>query len=211
MTLKGKSDCKVCPAIKKWVQRKNEANGHNTKQVSDAREMVVETAAAEEDTEIRDKAPAADSNYLDSDEKPQLEKASSDKEDSMKVEETLSGGSGESEDTERIRSRARQIIMNARGRGGGLVLTNSNEIHLSWDPERMTFSDESIEETCIQNRAEEIINQARKDLQTELVDDFPEELLSPRMADDPGVDDVDGVVSACTYFYINILIHITCG
>ena len=208
MTLKGKSDCKVCPAIKKWVQRKNEANGHNTKQVSDARFTVVETAAAEEDTEIRDEAPAADSNDLDSDEK--LE-ASSDKEDSMKVEETLSGGSDESEDTERIRSRARQIIMNARDIGGGLVLTNSNENHLSWDPERMTFSDESIEETCIQNRAEEIINQARKDLQAELVDDFPEELLSPRMADDPGVDDVDGVVSACTYFYINISIHITCG
>ena len=203
MTLKGKSDCKVCPAIKKWVQRKNEANGHNTKQVSDARDMVVETAAAEEDTEIRDKAPAADSNNLDH-EKAQLE-------DSMKVEETLSGGSDESEDTERIRSRARQIIMNARDIGGGLVLTNSNENHLSWDPERMTFSDESIEETCIQNRAEEIINQARKDLQAELVDDFPEELLSPRMADDPGVDDVDGVVSACTYFYINISIHITCG
>ena len=25
MTLNGKSECKVCPAIKKWVQRKNEA------------------------------------------------------------------------------------------------------------------------------------------------------------------------------------------
>eukprot|EP00571_Detonula_confervacea_P000541 CAMPEP_0172318474 /NCGR_PEP_ID=MMETSP1058-20130122/34980_1 /TAXON_ID=83371 /ORGANISM="Detonula confervacea, Strain CCMP 353" /LENGTH=978 /DNA_ID=CAMNT_0013033317 /DNA_START=104 /DNA_END=3040 /DNA_ORIENTATION=+ len=265
MTLNGKSECKVCPAIKKWVQRKNEATA--VKEVDDVRE-VVETV--EKESEIRDEAPIisvesyeksqledADSDekyellenkdnridslesyeksnledvdsyensellenkdsaidYLESYEKSELEDADSDEkpellenEDTMDYESAAErfgdmkvsksesmeseastrdylsrSESDESEDTDAIRARAKQIILNARGRGEWG--SDSNDSNLSWDDERMTFSRESIEESMIQERAGEIINQARKNLQAEEGLNFPpESILSPRVA-----------------------------
>mmetsp|Transcript_39370 Transcript_39370/g.70882 ORF Transcript_39370/g.70882 Transcript_39370/m.70882 type:complete len:1285 (+) Transcript_39370:209-4063(+) len=269
MTLNGKSECKVCPAIKKWVQRKNESNNaiaDARREVDDVREMV--ETVEEEDAEIRDESPPdspvdgdekygyekygdeaptpdsvdgddkyddekySDEKYsdesppdsLDSDEKSDVEVEDSDErseleiesnddsesiaersEVDMKVSETESGdteddddrylsksGSDESDDTDAIRARARQIIMDARGGGGGGWGSGSNDSdgfkspNLSWDDERMTYSRESIEESLIQERAGEIINQARKNLQVEHGLEFP-----PEMIDTPRVELVD--------------------
>lgn len=58
MTLNGKSECKVCPAIKKWVQRKNETSSGAETTVDDEREDVVEEYAVDVDEEMfRDEAP----------------------------------------------------------------------------------------------------------------------------------------------------------
>ena len=287
MTLNGKSECKVCPAIKKWVQRKNEYNNaiaDARREVDDVREMV--ETVEEEDAEIRDESPPdspvdADTKYSyekygdesppdsvdggekysdekysdedekysdekysdetygdekysdesppdsvdgdeksevevdDSDERSELETESNNDSESisersevdMKVSETESGdteddddrylsksGSDESEDTDAIRARARQIIMDARGGGGGGWGSGSGSTdsdgfgspNLSWDDERMTYSRESIEESLIQERAGEIINQARKNLQVEHGLEFP-----PEMIDTPRVELVD--------------------
>eukprot|EP00584_Thalassiosira_punctigera_P026545 CAMPEP_0172579308 /NCGR_PEP_ID=MMETSP1067-20121228/139178_1 /TAXON_ID=265564 ORGANISM="Thalassiosira punctigera, Strain Tpunct2005C2" /NCGR_SAMPLE_ID=MMETSP1067 /ASSEMBLY_ACC=CAM_ASM_000444 /LENGTH=1233 /DNA_ID=CAMNT_0013372023 /DNA_START=206 /DNA_END=3907 /DNA_ORIENTATION=- len=248
MTLKGKSECKVCPAIKKWVQRKNDMNkGAVPDDVPNEAREATETVEQEPE-EVRDEAPA---DLVDADEKPcevvvetvekepevcdgppfdsvgadekpcevtelkaSISEASSDLENpSGSVEEEgddddddtklvssesadsedsgryiSKSESDESEDTDAIRARARQIIMDARGGSasstwmssestdsedsnddddGSSMKSSMKSSTMSWDEEKMTFSKGSIEESNIQDRAGEIILQARKSLEEE--------------------------------------------
>mmetsp|Transcript_32559 Transcript_32559/g.78837 ORF Transcript_32559/g.78837 Transcript_32559/m.78837 type:complete len:1006 (+) Transcript_32559:159-3176(+) len=245
MTMNDKSECKVCPAIKKWIQRKNEASGH--KKAEDVRH-VVETVDEEEDADIRDEAPAqsVDSDekcgaeIVDTEEKTDVDIASSDEtseaveskcsddsddtksfarrlehmnvyksedsEDTKSLAKSLehmnicnsgtvdseestrdsfsTSESEDSEDTDAIRARARQIIMDARGRGewGGADSNDETEDEgVSFvSPTLSTFSSESIEECMIEERAEDIINRARKNLQAEHGLIYPpESIISP--------------------------------
>lgn len=216
MVMNGKKECKVCPAIKKWVQRKNEAECKEAVEARDADEVV-----EEEEAEDRDEAPIFDhpvddderseADYVDRDEKPEFGLATTSTMDSESLSEHLmqfkmstsedsndryglsKSGSDESEDTEAIRARARQIIMAARGKGewnAGISDSedsdddsNIDSPQLSWDDNVMEYSKEAIEEGCIQERAGEIINQARKNLLAEHgMDDFPpEEIVSPHI------------------------------
>ena len=126
MSSTGKSECKVCPAIKKWVQRKNDNNNTNTAAVKkdndvDVRdEVVVVEEKTMEKEEMRDD-PEEDIN-------PSINTSVSVEslvehfENIKVVQETATSntntltsvGSTDSDDTDAIRERARQIIMNAR-------------------------------------------------------------------------------------------------
>lgn len=253
MTLNGKSECKVCPAIKKWVQRKNEANAQK-KQADDAREAV-ETANKE--AEIREEEEEeAPVEIIDIEDKPEVvveivdtveskqseaqsevlkidSNNSADKSEVLQIDSRNSNDSGsfvgrfasmnvsnsasteseassaqcysmsktdsdDSEDTDAIRARARQIILDARGRGewGGADSNDEDEddsdngtsiksYSQSWDDGKVSYSNEYEEDCMIQERAADIINRARKDLQAEQGSEFPPAaILSPRIDHD---------------------------
>jgi len=122
----GKSECKVCPAIKKWVQRKNDNNDNNTTAVKkdnnvDVRdEVVVVEEKTMEKEEMRDD-PEEDINPSFNT-SVSVESLVEHFENIKVVQETATSntntltavGSTDSDDTDAIRERARQIIMNAR-------------------------------------------------------------------------------------------------
>jgi len=207
----GKSDCKVCPAIKKWVQRKNDNNTiaavkkDNDVDVRD--EVVVVDEKTMEKEEMRDD-PEEDNN-------PSINTSVSVEslvehfENIKVVQETATSntntltsvGSTDSDDTDAIRERARQIIMNARN-GNKWDDNNDDDSDLSEAEEeeveresedsddidnkssstdfstlaenvdiKTTFSSDSMEDAFLQQRAAAIINQARMKLQTTNSDD----------------------------------------
>ncbi|KAL7537005.1 hypothetical protein ACHAXR_010530 [Thalassiosira sp. AJA248-18] len=123
-----------------------------------------------------DIADSADSEDLDE----HLMKAKSTSSDDSDDSRYLStADSGESADTEAIQARARQIILDARNNGASWGSSNdeddddvSPQPSRSWGDDDQMISkastEESVdEESCIQERAGEIINQARKNLQAE--------------------------------------------
>jgi ribosome-binding protein aMBF1 (putative translation factor) len=140
MTLKGKTDCKVCPAIKKWMQRRDGGIVNNEQGCVDEARDVIDTAE-EVDAEIRDSEesrgemlvdpPVCDSQVdlvvetpLESrvNETP-LESVVNETPlanlvDITAVESTESTDSNDSDNSTAIRERARQIIMNAKNRLG---------------------------------------------------------------------------------------------
>jgi len=176
MMLQGQSSCKVCPAIKKWAERKNEGSGQEQR-ADDTRDAVEYTEVV---AEIRDEAPVDPiGKYGKSD----VDR--SERDDLSKAETTVS------DDTDVIRERARQIILNAKSR---VALTSSVDddstmasaqaswdynASLSWDDEINTS--ESMRDKLVRDRAEQIIKRARKNLQAERMsgcDDFPPESVS---------------------------------
>lgn len=195
MTMNGKSECKTCPAIKKWVQRQNEAEGYT--QHDDARDATEERV--EGYAEGREGAP------VDVVAEDELRVVCSD-EKSERVLSVKASGSNESEDsedTEAIRARAREIIMNARKRGGwdaDEVKEEEKSIksaqspiksaQLSWDEPKMSYSKESNDEDYeLEDRAADIIRRARENLKTELgPGGYPQEILSPRVDNGAGGD-----------------------
>lgn len=176
MTLQGNSSCKVCPAIKKWLERKNEGSGQE-QGVSNKCDVEESTTVV---AEIRDEAPVDPiGKYGKSD----VDR--SERDDLSKAETTVS------DDTDVIRERARQIILNAKSR---VALTSSVDddstmasaqaswdynASLSWDDEINTS--ESMRDKLVRDRAEQIIKRARKNLLAERksgCDDFPPESVS---------------------------------
>lgn len=205
MSSTGISECKVCPAIKKWVQRKNDNN--NTTAVKkdndvDVRDEVVVEEKTMEKEEMRDD-PEEDIN-------PSINTSVSVEslvehfENIKVVQETATSntntltavGSTDSDDTDAIRERARQIIMNARNgnmwddnNDDDSDTSNEEEEEVERESEdsddidnkssstdfstsaenvdiKTTFSSDSMEDAFLQQRAAAIINQARMKLQT---------------------------------------------
>ncbi|KAL3772306.1 hypothetical protein ACHAW5_004911 [Stephanodiscus triporus] len=169
MMLQGQSSCKVCPAIKKWAERKNEGSGQEQR-ADDTRDVVEYTEVV---TEIRDEAPV---DPIGKYEKSNVIVESSAHYDLSKTDST------DSDDTNAIRERARKIIMNAKG----IVDQNSsdNDVSMasapaSWDEQIETS--ESMEERLVRERAAQIIKQARMNLKAERKswrEDFPPEPVS---------------------------------
>lgn len=186
MTLKGKTDCKVCPAIKKWMQRKD-GGIITTEQggVDEARDVI---DSAEVDTEIRDAEESRDEMPVDppvcdstvvcdsqvdivADETPLTN-------NHIDITAMESTESTDSDNSTSIRERARQIIMNAKNRlGVSLAVIDDDNDHneLSKDESSVeSKSDqsevvlsESMEDQMVRDRAAKIIMQARKKLQAE--------------------------------------------
>lgn len=221
MTMNGKSECKVCPAIKKWLQRKMEAGAQKEQVEEDAREEV--ETMEKVDAEVRDEASvgATDNEVRCEDDivgieaKPDekvaaddcFEKPDAKATDSNESTEVASKGSDdsghdenlarrlenmnvynsesteesaflsrseseESEDTEAIRRRARQIIMQARGKGEwgtSDVEDDDDDDEASINsPNLSTFSSDSID-VVPGGRTQAIINQALKNANMEEV------------------------------------------
>jgi len=191
MTLKGKTDCKVCPAIKKWMQRRD-GGIITTEQggVDEARDVI---DTAEVDTEIRDAEESRDEMPVDP---PVCDStvvcdstAVCDSQVDIVADETPltnhiditameSTESTDSDNSTSIRERARQIIMNAKNRlGVALAAIDDDNDHneLSKDESSVeSKSDqsevvlsESMEDQMVRDRAAKIIMQARKKLQAE--------------------------------------------
>ena len=151
-SLTGKTDCKVCPAITKWIERKNkEARNTSTttkdkdddtrddeiveenRLVMRAERTMVEYDNEEEVEEVRDQAPrdrdplADDFDYqafmkrFDKIEvaKPSVRVAKSSVASLQRSYVSQEILSFDSDDTEAIRSRARQIILSVRRNNGG--------------------------------------------------------------------------------------------
>jgi uncharacterized Zn finger protein (UPF0148 family) len=176
MTLQGDSSCKVCPAIKKWLERKNEGSGQE--------QAVNDICGVEESTEvvaeIRDEAPV-----------DPIRKYGKSDVDRSKLDDLSKADSADSDDTDVIRERARQIIMNAKSRvaltscdddGSSMASAQASwdyDVNTSWDDEIITS--ESMKDKLVQERAEQIIKRARKNLQAEWKsgrDDSPPESVS---------------------------------
>jgi hypothetical protein len=149
MTLQGKSSCKVCPAIKKWVDRKNEGS-RQEQRGEDSRDVVESSESAEE---IREEAPVESVVRF-------KESEVTDFEDLSKADST------ESDDTNAIRERARQIIKNAKC---SVVLDPvEDDESLAESPQAKWDGDmEWVEDRLIRDRAAQIIKQARKNIQAE--------------------------------------------
>lgn len=207
MTLNGKSDCKVCPAIKKWVDRKNneETTAARKLAIEDVRDEVVD-AGREEEEDMREEEPVMD---VDEDPTPRVGNFSA-----LKVSEstesntssTYMSTSDETEDTDAIRARARQIIMSARGsetwhddaddsdddsdNGTSIQSSYKSSIESTVSTDS---SDSADEEAFIRDRAAAIINQARKNFHTEQLveeeqsDDEPEEVVAPKNYPPPSI------------------------
>lgn len=192
MIMNGKSECKTCPAIKKWVQRKNEENNDQTEDVVvvDERETVESVARGgdeeeERETEMRDDPPACESiaasGSYESVNSHLVKVQSTGSEDSDDSGRYLSSAdSDESEDTEAIRARARQIILGARKNGGWADSDDEDDD----DDSDMKYPQSSMESTysmeedaSIRNRAGEIMKQAREEFQSESVSYSEEEAL----------------------------------
>ena len=181
MTLNGKSDCKVCPAIKKWVDRKNNEENTSAKimTVEDVRDEAMDAGREEEEENMREEAPVMD----DEDPTPRVGNFSA-----LKVSEstgsntssTYASTSDGTEDTDAIRARARQIIMSAKGSenwqddaddsdddsDNGTSIQSSYKSSIKFA--LSTDSSNSVdEEAFIRDRAAAIINQARKNCHTE--------------------------------------------
>lgn len=177
MTLQGNSSCKVCPAIKKWLERKNEGSGQQEQGVHDKCDVEESTEVV---AEIRDVTPVVPiGKYGKSDV------------DRSEPDDLSKADSADSDNTDVIRDRARQIIMNAKSR---VALTSSNDddssmasLQASWDYDVSTSWDdeintsESMRDKLVRDRAEQIIKRARKNLQAERksgCDDFLPESVS---------------------------------
>lgn len=191
MTLKGKTDCKVCPAIKKWMQRRDGGIIKNEQGVDEARDVI--DTAEEVDAEIRDSEESRGEMPVD----PPV----CDSQVDLVVEETLlenlvietplanlvnitaveskeSTDSNDSDNSTAIRERARQIIMNARNRlGVALAAIDDDDdqdeyakdevsVESKSDQSEVVLS-ESMEEQKVRDRAAKIIMQARKKLHAE--------------------------------------------
>ena len=176
MTLQGNSSCKVCPAIKKWLERKNEGSGQE-QGVSNKCDVEESTTVV---AEIRDEAPV-----------DPIRKYGKSDVDRSKLDDLSKAETTVSDETDVIRERARQIILNAKSR---VALTSSVDddstmasaqaswdynASLSWDDEINTS--ESMRDKLVRDRAEQIIKRARKNLLAERksgCDDFPPESVS---------------------------------
>ena len=144
----GKSECKVCPAIKKWVQRKNDNNNtiaavkkDNNVDVRD--EVVVVEEKTMEKEEMRDDPEEYINPSINT--SVSVESLVEHFENIKVVQETAkssnnsltSVGSTDSDDTDAIRERARQIIMNAR---------NANKWDDNKDDSDLSDAEEEVEE-----------------------------------------------------------------
>ena len=193
MTLKGKTDCKVCPAIKKWMQRRDGGIVNNEQGGVDEARDVIDTAE-EVDSEIRDSEesrgempvdpPVCDSQVDIVVETPLenlvIETPLANLVDITAVESTESTDSNDSDNSTAIRERARQIIMNAKNRlGVALAAIDDDDdvvqdelakdevsVESKSDQSEVVLS-ESMEEQKVRDRAAKIIMQARKKLHAE--------------------------------------------
>ena len=193
MTLKGKTDCKVCPAIKKWMQRRDGGIVNNEQGGVDEARDVIDTAE-EVDAEIRDSEesrgempvdpPVCDSQVDIVVETPLenlvIETPLANLVDITAVESTESTDSNDSDNSTAIRERARQIIMNAKNRlGVALAAIDDDDdvvqdelakdevsVESKSDQSEVVLS-ESMEEQKVRDRAAKIIMQARKKLHAE--------------------------------------------
>lgn len=185
MTLKGKTDCKVCPAIKKWMQRRD-GGIISTEQggVDEARDVI---DTAEVDTEIRDAEESRDEMPVDPpvcdstvvcDSQVDIVADKTPLTNHIDITAMESTESTDSDNSTSIRERARQIIMNAKNRlGVALAAIDDDNDHneLSKDESSVeSKSDqsevvlsESMEDQKVRDRAAKIIMQARKKLQAE--------------------------------------------
>ncbi len=149
MTLQGKSSCKICPAIKKWVDRKNEGC-RQEQRGEDARDVVESSEVAEE---VREEAPV---EIIGKSEKSEV----TDFKDLSKTD------SAESDDSNAIRERARQIIKNAKC-GVALDPIEDDESLVESPQAKWDGDMEWVEDRLIRDRAAQIIKQARKNIQAE--------------------------------------------
>ncbi len=189
MTLQGNSSCKVCPAIKKWLERKKEGNGQE-QGVNDTRDVEGYTEVV---AEVRDEVPVDPiGKYWKSEVMEIVESWEMNVDKSETYPDDLSkADSVYSDDTNVIRERARKIIMNAKSRvaptssdDDDLTMESAQaswdyDINTSWDDEIKTS--ESMRDQLVRNRAEQIIKRVRKNLQAEQkssCDDFPPEVMS---------------------------------
>ncbi|KAL3821729.1 hypothetical protein ACHAXA_008465 [Cyclostephanos tholiformis] len=149
MTLQGKSSCKVCPAIKKWVDRKNEGS-RQEQGGEDARDIVESSQVAEE---VREQAPV---ESIGEHEKSEV----SDFEGLSKTD------SNESDDTNAIRDRARQIIMAAKC---NVALDPSEDDDSMMESPKAKWDGdmEWVKDRLVRERAAQIIKQARENIQAE--------------------------------------------
>lgn len=187
MTLKGKIDCKVCPAIKKWMQRRDGGIVNNEQGVDEARDVI--DTAEEADAEIRDSEESWDEMPVDPPvcdsqvdlvveetplENPVIETPLANLVDITAVEST---DSNDSDNSTAIRERARQIIMNAKNRLGVALAAIGDDdqdelakdevsVESKSDQSEVVLS-ESMEEQKVRDRAAKIIMQARKKLHAE--------------------------------------------
>ena len=192
MTLNGKSECKVCPAIKKWVQRQNESNVQ-----VDEREAV-ESFEEDDAAEVRDDPPLEppsmdieSSKSCESYDNHLMKVNSTDSTESSRGISTSGSDESEaSENTEAIRARARQIILNARNKGGWGTANSNDEDSDDEDVKSAQLSgissswESNSEDVGVYNRAEEIIKLARMNLKAEedVSEDPPEAEESPRLS-----------------------------
>jgi hypothetical protein len=190
MTLKGKTDCKVCPAIKKWMQRRD-GGIITTEQggVDEARDVI---DTAEVDTEIRDAEESRDEMPVDPpvcdltvvcDSQVDIVADETPLTNHIDITAMESTESTDSDNSTSIRERARQIIMNAKNRlGVALAAIDDDNDHNELSKDELSKDElsvesksdqsevvlsESMEDQKVRDRAAKIIMQARKKLQAE--------------------------------------------
>jgi hypothetical protein len=149
MTLQGKSSCKVCPAIKKWMDRKND-DIRQEQRSEDSRDVVESSEVAEE---VREEAPVETI-------------VKSAKSCVTNFEDLSKADSTESDDSNAIRERARQIIKNAKC-GAALDPIEDDESLVESPQAKWDGDMEWVEDRLIRDRAAQIIKQARKNIQAE--------------------------------------------